>query len=626
MPFCLIKKEIYEHRWVLLALIPVLFFGYLLSLVSVVFKEAGSVLESVRNYTTTYVIIGQLIVCNRLVVQEYQSKTQLFLEGLPISRVGMLTTKYVLGLSFFLIIAAGALGAGTLFAIRSEEITMRFFSILCARLFLFTTFTYSFFFLMGLLGRYRIAIYLLLLLVGIVLQQEFDFDIIDRGPLELVDSQFSFERMFFPKASLVFTAVATLGVFLLSIAMAVTREGSVASMLAEKMSQREKVFISVGLFSIMSVLVVLDQKKTPEPYKIASSATRETDGVIVHVEKFEDDDALAEELAGQISAELNELKQYLAMQRTPPLFVLNRPDLDADRFEHGQLSNAAGVLIRVNFRSDNWSYKEFRRWLVDIYLSESTNYRASKESRCWVLEGFSDYWSIRDQVGDKWEEDSVMTLRAAYAARLGLSRTDLRDWYAFRERVGKKVSSATGCAALMYAHREYGPDVVQEFTREILRTDLPKDVRSMWHDVSRTIPIVWNDIADSRYEEFEKDWINSITKASRSYKDVLDRVPVLDSSFKTSKRSAGSIELSYRLNASVEPNHLITTRYQRIGPFNVQEGNQDTKEDTWIYEKDFEKTAPERFAIGTRLRWTHSVRSDVLDCEVISGWRREVMQ
>ena len=627
---CLIRKEIHEHRWVLFALLPTLAVIYLGLVAVFKMNESGSEFEVVRVFAISFLIIAQMIICNRLVVQEYQGKTQLFLEGLPVSRTKMLLTKYVMGLVVFWILDVVILLATAFVASYSEAVTLRFFAIMCSRLIVFSTFTYTFFFMMGLLGRYRIAIYLLLLIIAVIIRNQSSFDILDRGPMKLAGPLFSFERVDFPVQDIAETLIATLLFLGLAVAMAVAREGSVASLLAEKMSQREKVFIAAGLFAVMFIFFTFDTKTMPAPYEIGSAVSRRDNGIDVHVERIDDDgaDTKAEDLAANAFRDLCELKEYLGMQYTPPLFLLNRRDLDSDSYEIGELSNEEGVLLRANFRSDDWSYDEFRGWLIDVYLSKATYYRGTNESKCWVLEGFAEYWALREDDLAQWDTDSTITRRAAYAARLGLSTNELRDWFSYRERVGQEISSAVACAALMHAHRKYGAEKVREFVSEILRTDLPNDTRSMWNELTRTVPVVWQDVTGTEFDDFEQDWIESITEASRSsFAEIVNDVPVLESTFEFSPKSASTFELKYQVSADPPlRSDTVTTFYEKIDALDVQRTNEELKEYLWDYQQQTSNVIPQRYSIGSYLRWTHAVYSDSLDCNVISGWQRKVVQ
>ena len=93
-------------------------------------------------------------------MREYQSQTQLFLESLPISRGRMIAVKYLLGL--FLIFATVGLVFLSIVVItqREEALTGRFLAIMAARAVAYSWCLYAFFFFMGLMGRYRVALYL----------------------------------------------------------------------------------------------------------------------------------------------------------------------------------------------------------------------------------------------------------------------------------------------------------------------------------------------------------------------------------------------------------------------------------------------------------------------------------
>src|SRR5205823_5445901 len=113
MTWNLIDKEIREHWLPLGAVVAIGLLGLgLVTLGSIVTGEAGNPLEALRSFLLTFSIPIALVTCNRLVVREYQGKTQLFLESLPLTRARMILVKYVFGLTIvggFVAIALAAL-------------------------------------------------------------------------------------------------------------------------------------------------------------------------------------------------------------------------------------------------------------------------------------------------------------------------------------------------------------------------------------------------------------------------------------------------------------------------------------------------------------------------------------
>ena len=103
------------------------------------------------------ILLGALVaptVCNRLVTREYRSKTQLYLEALPLSRPLVLMVKFNLGIIVLVLMAGmafaiclGVSGAG-------EPVAPLFAAILLSRIAGFMFFGYGFFFATSFLSTF----------------------------------------------------------------------------------------------------------------------------------------------------------------------------------------------------------------------------------------------------------------------------------------------------------------------------------------------------------------------------------------------------------------------------------------------------------------------------------------
>ena len=244
MTVALIVKELREHWLPLLLIAGIMAVGFLLILAGVMLDDSGSRLEAVRRFLIALLPLGVLVLCNRLVVREYQSKTQLFLESLPVSRGRMIAVKYLLGLALVFLAVSLVFALAILVSLRSETLTGRFVGIVSARVYTFSWCLYSFFFLMGLMGRYRVAIYVFGILGLFALDALTQVELARFGPFVLVDDQFAFERVVFPRQALLVSLASGSVLVLLTLVLSLIREGTVATLLAEKMSHREKITVA----------------------------------------------------------------------------------------------------------------------------------------------------------------------------------------------------------------------------------------------------------------------------------------------------------------------------------------------------------------------------------------------
>src|SRR6185503_12188250 len=98
--------------------------------------------------------------------------------------------------------------------------------ILAVRALSVAWFVYSFFFLMGFVGRYRVALYAAIFLAVTALEQTTHLELQRFGPLALLNERFAFERDHLPWEALRLTWILAAACVLLACLLALTREGS----------------------------------------------------------------------------------------------------------------------------------------------------------------------------------------------------------------------------------------------------------------------------------------------------------------------------------------------------------------------------------------------------------------
>ena len=631
MVLTLLRKELVEHVWVFALLLPITLVGFVLVLIGTALQEVGSALDPVRFYGLSFHVLVTLVVCNRLVVQEYSGKTQLFLEGLPISRSVMLATKYLLGLTIVSALMAACFLIALAAASRQEMIDARFVLIMVSRLAVYVFLTYSFFFMMGLLGRYRIPIYLTILFSFMILSDVTSFEMSELGPLALLSDRFAFERVVFPTQNLVGCVVAGACFVGVSLMMGLMREGSVASLMAEKMSQREKLFASVGVLMLIFIGSSLDAKRTPDPYSIPDAYVRDEDNVIVQIERLEAGQQ-ATILADAVHADWVAVSQYLSIDQFPPLFLVNRRDLDSDQYESASLDNSSGILLRMNYQSPDFDYANVRADLIDIGLSHASHFNAIYEPQCWVLEGFSDYWPRRESFDTKWSDRSQTDLRAVYASSLSFQPSDVGDWYQFRDRVGLPIARAVGCSGLVFAERKYGKDRIEQFLQQVLRVDQPSDMRADLDQMRHPIETIWTRVMGDDYHQFVKDWVIELQKQETTFAETLSSIPKLSAEANWIAKSAVTHELEVTPTCEPPPKSSnaasgnVSIDFEEIGIFDTWMPDLEVESQVQPYESGQTIVLKDTFSAGDRLRWTISVFSPELGCDVIFGWQRQEVQ
>jgi hypothetical protein len=627
MIVALFRKELRQH-WPALLLIALLTMGgYGLIILGALLRgESGSVFESLRVFIIMIVVLASLVLCHRLVVVEYAAKTQLFLEALPVSRWRMVAAKYALGLTVMVGIVLLALAIACSLGARHEALTPRFVAILGVRAVSVAVCAYHFFFVMGFLGRYRLALYLVAFLAGMVVSEFTDLEPQHFGPFALLDEKFAFENQQVPWDALAATWALSTGCLAVAFLLALTREGGVAALLAEKMSHREKVFIAALLVGVLFAVTLLDEKKRRAPFDLHDAATARGPGVSAKVATGSDhNEEDAQALARHVADTLSSARDFLGLEELPPVFITRRRDLDSSRYERGELEEASGVHVQANFASPSFRRDEFTGWLLRETLIAHTDGRVKLEPKMWVLDGFALYNGTCENASDPLVKDKALALRALYGAEVGFAPQDLRRWYSFRERVGGDIATGVAWSGIKTLARRTSPERAQRFIRSVLGAEEPKDLRAMVHEwIAPTERLLLTE-AGLQPEEFWTLWQEELAAARQELAMELAQLPRLSGQMDFSKLSLDSRQAHYRVE--IEPPPLPGTRYSlaycELPVFDEEVAPQLLRREQNPYPARAEGQLPDSFSRGGRIYWAFELEVPAMSCAVVSGWRRE---
>lgn len=628
MTWSLVRKEIWQH-WLAFSIAGLLTLsgGVALIAATVLRGQAGTPFEGYRLFAAVFAVLLSVVVCHRLLVLEYQARTQLFLEGLPFSRWRMLAIKYVLGLFF----SGGLLALVFLLcgvaAARHDPPSLNFLGIAAMRTAAYTWCAYNFFFVMGLLGRYRAAIYIALLFAMLGLQEMSAVQFARFGPFALVDSTFAYEADLLPWEDLKETSYLAIACLGLAAILGLVREGSVAALLAERMSHREKVFVSALLVGLLWTVTLVSEKAKRVAFDLPDAIAESSGGVTVKVapDLAQNSRQPAQDVATATAAELGRLREYLAADSLPPVFVTSRQDLDPDRFERGELEHHHGLHVQANLYSSEWQMEKFLPWVIREALILGSNGRANHESRRFVLDGFALYWCRRGKSGDR---GSPITLRALYGVRDGFQPEDMSNWLSFRERVGDPIASAVACTALETLAELCDPEDFRAFIRSTLALGAPKDVRAVlgqggepWHralEARAKVP------ASRLYEA----WQEALMQARDEKGHLVEKLPRVQASLRVDESSQASRRVLYSVGVEPPPagtNTVVTFLHYPLPPY-----DEEVDPNVLIREQSTLAAAHDRELTGysrhQRLYWTGACHSKELGCDVISGWNRTELE
>jgi hypothetical protein len=628
MTWALLRKELHQHWWAFLIIGAVSALGYLMILgTTAIQRQAGTPFAGLRMFVILIGTTTALVICQRLVAVEYQARTQLFLEALPMSRWRMVTIKYCLGLAVIAFIVTLAFGLSCLLAWHHQLISLRFAAILAARAFSFVWLTYSFFFLMGLMGRYRLAIYLGMFLGVFILEQATALNLGRFGPFALLDKTFAYEGEVVPWKDLYMTWMLGLACSLLALGLSLTREGSVSTLLAEKMSHREKIFIAALLLGMVWAGSVLGEKGKKIPFDLDDAVAEQCDGVLVKVASpAGEDDPNARRLALRVATELAATREYLGLERLPAVFITSRRDLDANRFERGELERSEGIHVQANFNAKDWRDDPFLTWLLREVLIVATDSRVELESKRWVLDGFALFWSSRRHFQDPIEDDKALALRALYGIENGFTLPELHRWLTFNERVGDDIAAGVAWSGLKSLARRQGEERCRRFIQSVLAARDPKDIRVVF----KTKPLdgLLRQHAGEGLQDFFERWQSDLAAVRPALAKDLAKLPRLHGQVDSLPLSANSRKVQFRVNIEPLPaaDASYSFLYHRLPAFDEEVSPKSIERVQNSYAHRPEDELPGTYSRGTRLYSTFSLDVPALGCAVISGWRREELQ
>ncbi len=622
--FTLIRKELRQHWLPFLALGLIVALGSIGVLAAGYFRGfAGSVFQGVGDLLAVALPFVAAVICGRLVVAEYRAKTQLFLEGLPVSRLHMVLVKYLFGLLVMLVFVALLLVAAGWIRRGGEAMTPLFAAILFTRAGAGAFFWHSFFFTAGLLGRYRWPILILLGFVVFFVDQASSWDIKDFGPFVLLDDQFGSEREHLPVGPLKTTLLTGGVITLVAMGLALVREGNVSAMLAAKMSHREKVTVAVVILGAMAALGIFDDQRAKPPYSLEGAEQVSVPGVLV---KVAGPPEAAKPFAEYLAGELSEFGKYLGIEMLPAVFVTQREDIDADQFDRGQLAKAEGFVVRANYTAGNFSRDRFLAWLIPELIDFRTHGRAALESRRWMLDGLGEFWIRRARLSEPLAADRDLALRALYAAPGGVTEETLNAWIQTRERVGEPVAAGLAWSGLKSLALAAGPDACRRFLESQFAAMPPYDFRATWRDWRNPWPERLPGATSLDFTEFLSAWNATLVEARATLGDEFATVPRLRLTLRQKSITASTTILTVRLTANPTPDGVAEYRIRYLKsrgldvPFEESELIDETGQTE--FGGGVIRELPASFSRGTRVIIGASMFSPALGCDITSGWQR----
>lgn len=489
----LLEKELRQHGF-MLAFLGVLLLGGLVIISGhgPLSRAGGGGFAAVQLLHFTFVPLACIVLGQALIAAEFRQKTQLFLEGLPLPRWRMLAVKFLLGLVTLLGSVGLALGFAWWRARHSEAMTPQFVWLLALKSAGWVWFFYTLCFAHAFLGRYRV-VFAVAVLFGLLFASAAGFELSAVGPFALVDSRFGYERLIVPREALISTAALGAALTGLGFTLGLVRDATVASLLAEKMSAREKIFLTLLVFAALMVGTSLSERQKAAVPVLIPGAVESRHGVVQVLASAAVDAPSKAETAALAAAardmaeKLDALAEYLDCRTFPVIFLVHRRDLDANEFINGDLKPRQGVLVRVNLTADEFRTDALEDWLLREALVVHRGGLAGRERNAWVLDGIPWWWR-QSEHGTKDALDAAARSAAGAVLPADFSRRHLHAWYAWRDKIGEDKARQFAGAGLAVLAKERGTEAQRQFLRAMFSQALPPDLRGWWRDFRDSTP------------------------------------------------------------------------------------------------------------------------------------------
>jgi len=500
----LLYKELRQHGIWLALLAALSCFVFLVIVIATgADGSSGGVFFGIRQGLSYFLTIPIFVICHLLVAMEFRRHTRLFLEGLPLPHWRMIAIKACLALFLAALMAGGAVMTGVIASAGSEAINGRFLGILLTSAITWAWFLTALFFLISFLGRYKVVILLALIFGLSWINYATAVPLRDFPPFALL-SRFGFERDLWPVEVLQMTGLIALGLFAAAFLLGLAREGSVAAILGETMSYREKMLLGAAV-AILFTAVMIWFTPQPEPFALPGAVEEEYDGVRVHLSPEDttrpvDDDVA---LAAYLARRLAEKRDWLGIPKEefPPVYVVERQGLVNEEIDWEEVEGDRVVLMYAGYRDAGFTRDTLVAFSMSVALSVHSHRRVDKEHRWWIVCGIEGL--IEMEHAD--ETTRLAREKSAYdtVKEHGFTVEKLLGRNLYSEEAGWREADAVAWMAFRYLTETVGEEKVQALARKtITRRVTRQDSRPVWRELFAPVPRVFESTTGLTLEAF----------------------------------------------------------------------------------------------------------------------------
>ena len=507
----LLEKELRQNGIIMSFLLASFAGALMLLLRNPTLIRAGSALDALRLLLLMLTPLSAVFLAQVLIASEFRNKTQLFLEGLPLPRWKMLAVKYGLGLTMLLFCTVMLLAYVLHLAHASDVPSPGFVLILEAKALLWTFFMHSLFFAHGFLGRYRVpvAIGVMLALIGI---SKMGVPVGDFAPFRLIDQRFAEERTVMPAGDLATTGILSVMLVAGAFALGLARDATVASLLAERMSQRERVVVFLLCAASIAVMTHFEQLAQDEApvavagsYDVVRGPAQVSASAAVDAPLSSETTALRR-VGTTVAVDLAAMADYLGCETLPPVFIIHRRDLKANDFQDDGIEPGQGLMVSANVMAAGFDENRLDAWIERHLLMVRSSGRADRDRNAWVLDGFTPWWR-RIRASAPAPIDLAAVRRTMPA---GFSAQTLDHWLRVRKNMGEDAACDLACSGLAFLAQKQGPEACRRFLSAMLAPEVPEDVRGWLSDALNPMPRRFQAATGMRLDDFVAQWKQSL--------------------------------------------------------------------------------------------------------------------
>lgn len=589
---------------------------------SKVAKDEGSPLVAYRTMVWVFGVLTALILANRLVVREFSGRTQLFLETLPVSRLQMISVKWLTGALLLAIPMTIAFAVVLHVAAGKSLLTPRYIELIALRSGSFLLFAYALAFFMGLTGRYRYVLWGALIVTAFTMDSLTQTPVAQLAPFHVAASSMVFERFELPLTDLVITWATTAFLIAATFVLALTAEGSLVFALSQRMAPREKVAVTVAVLAILSLLGQAGARKPKPAFKLQDAVIGGSAIAPVAIGEADDvSDEAAKALADHMSADIQALQAYLSLTAIPRMSVLPDESIDSDIYMRATLPNSDGVVLRAALGAERFNENAFRTYALVEALDWYSHSRARREDRLWLLDGFTQWWSTREDS----KSQQKLQLRAA-AGWLVLHRDgatiedQLRHWLLAREQLGECLSDGLAWRAASLLNQQLGANRYRDLMKALFGARLPDDGRAPLFETS--LDRAWTQSGASPLPEFAHSLQAALEAEQQSLAGQLRSIDLSHPTFAAVSMGGRVYEVHYRLGEDGSKASPFAVRYTLIGPWETELD----REGLARIDANRPGVLPNSFERGVKIFTAIERRDSQLDCTVRLGARRWEIQ